>query len=236
MTVFTDHTDGTDELAARLDGHDALVLIRERTAIRAALLERLPGLALISQRSAFPHIDIGACTRLGIVVSSNLHADTPSYATAELTWALILAAQRRIPEQATDLRAGRWQTAVGRTLRGRTLGLFGYGRTPGWWPATAGPSGWRVVVWAREASRDRARTDGLVVAESAADLFAPCDIVSLNLRLVEATRGIVTADLLAAMRADALLVNTSRSGLIEPGGPGNRVAGRSPGDGGRRCL
>jgi D-3-phosphoglycerate dehydrogenase len=128
VTIWTDHVQDIDALAVRLAQTEALVLIRERTQIRADLLERADMLRLISQRSVYPHIDIDACTRRGIVVSSNLHSDTPSYATAELTWALILAAMRQLPQQVQSLRAGAWPSGVGHTLRGRTLGVHGYGR------------------------------------------------------------------------------------------------------------
>jgi D-3-phosphoglycerate dehydrogenase len=128
VTVWNDHVDDVDELARRLVATEVLVLIRERTTITAELLERLPALRLISQRSVFPHIDVEACTRLGIVVSSDLHQGSPSMATAELTWGLVIAAVRRIPQQMASLRAGRWQESVGETLGGKTLGLFGYGR------------------------------------------------------------------------------------------------------------
>jgi D-3-phosphoglycerate dehydrogenase len=128
VEIWNDHTDDVDVLTGRLANTEALVLIRERTKIQAPLLERLPQLRLISQRSVYPHIDIEACTRLGIVVSSNMHAGTPSYATAELTWGLVLAAMRQIPRQAAALKTGIWQTGVGRSLRGQTLGIYGYGR------------------------------------------------------------------------------------------------------------
>src|SRR3954451_6017748 len=128
VTVWNDHVQDLDELAGRLHDTEALVLIRERTEIRAPLLERLPQLRLISQRSVYPHIDVAACTRLGIVVSSDLHAGSPSYATAELTWGLVLAAVRQIPQQVASLKAGTWQAGVGRTLLGQTLGVYGYGR------------------------------------------------------------------------------------------------------------
>src|SRR6202035_1893033 len=128
VTVWNDHVQDTDALAGRLEDAEALVLIRERTKIRTPLLERLPKLRLISQRSVFPHIDIDTCTRLGIVVSSSQHADTPSYATAEFAWGLILAAMREIPQQMASLKAGNWQIGVGHTLRGKTLGIYGYGR------------------------------------------------------------------------------------------------------------
>src|SRR5215472_14813451 len=128
VTIWNDHVQDVDVLAARLADTEALVLIRERTQIRAPLLERLPRLKLISQRSVYPHIDVDTCTRLGIVVSSSMHSDTPSFATAELTWGLILAAVRQIPQQMASLKAGTWQIGVGTTLRGKTLGIYGYGR------------------------------------------------------------------------------------------------------------
>ena len=136
VTVWNDHVQDTDALAARLKDTECLVLIRERTTIQAALLDRLPRLKLISQRSVYPHIDIEACTRLGMVVSSSQHIGTPSYAAAELTWALILAAARQLPQQMAALKAGKWQIGVGMTLREKTLGIFGYGRigaTGGLW-------------------------------------------------------------------------------------------------------
>ena len=126
VTIWTDHVQETDALAERLKDTEALVLIRERTAIRAPLLARLPRLQLISQRSVYPHIDVDACTAHGIIVSSNMHADTPSYAAAELTWGLILASARQIPQQMASLERGTWQIGVGDTLRGKTLGIHGY--------------------------------------------------------------------------------------------------------------
>ena len=128
VTIWNDHVQDVDTLAERLRDTEALVLIRERTQIRTALLERLPDLKLISQRSVYPHIDVDTCTRLGIIVSSSQHAGTPSYAAAELTWALVLAAMRAIPQQVAALKAGQWQVGVGHTLRDKTLGIYGYGR------------------------------------------------------------------------------------------------------------
>lgn len=217
VTVFTDHVDDFDVLAERLQPFEVVVLIRERTAMRAPLLERLPALRLISQRSVYPHIDIDACTRLGIVVSSSQHPGTPSYAAAELTWALALAAMRQIPAQVEALRSGRWQTGVGHTLRGKTLGIFGYGRIGSVVAGYGRAFGMDVLVWSGEASRRRALADGHHVAADKASLFARSDVLSLHLRLVPATRGVVTASDLARMRPTSLLVNTSRAGLIEPG-------------------
>jgi D-3-phosphoglycerate dehydrogenase len=217
VTIFNDHVQDVDRLAQRLADTEALVLIRERTQIRAPLLGRLPKLRLISQRSVYPHIDVDACTRLGIVVSSSQHADTPSYAAAELTWGLVLAAMRQIPQQMNSLREGRWQIGVGHTLRGKTLGIYGYGRIGAVVAGYGKAFGLDVAVWARPASRERARADGYGVAESKEAFFAQCDIVSLHMRLVDATRGIVTAADLARMKPTALLVNTSRAPLIEAG-------------------
>ena len=217
VTIWNDHVQDLETLSGRLRDTDALVLIRERTEIRAPLLERLPKLRLISQRSVYPHIDVAACTRLGIVVSSSQHPGTPSYAAAELTWALVLAAMRQLPQQMASLKAGNWQIGVGRGVRGKTLGIYGYGRIGAAVAAYGKAFGMHVVVWARDASRERARRDGWPVAASKEDFFARCDVLSLHMRLVEATRGIVTATDLARMKPGALLVNTSRAPLIEPG-------------------
>jgi D-3-phosphoglycerate dehydrogenase / 2-oxoglutarate reductase len=217
VTVFTDHVQETAALAQRLQGFDALVLIRERTEIRAPLLERLPDLRLISQRSTYPHIDVEACTRLGITVCSNMHAGSPSYSTAELTWALVLAAMRQIPQQVASCRAGTWQAGVGHSLIGKTLGLYGYGRIAKVVAGYGAAFGMQVVAWARPESLEGARDDGLEVASSKEGFFADCDVLSLHMRLVPATRGIVTKADLDRMKPTALLVNTSRAGLIEPG-------------------
>jgi D-3-phosphoglycerate dehydrogenase len=165
----------------------------------------------------WPHIDIDACSRLGIFVSSDARGDTPSYATAELTWGLILSAVRQIPQQAAALKAGRWQIGVGTTLRGKTLGLYGWGRIAHAVADYGRAFGVNVMVWAREASRERARQEGFAVAANKAALFEQSDVLSLHMRLVDATRHIVTAGDLARMKSTALLVNTSRAPLIEPG-------------------
>src|SRR5262245_49740961 len=216
VEVWTDHVQETDALAERLKNTEALVLIRERTAIRAPLLERLHKLRLISQRSVYPHIDIDACTRRGVIVSSDQHPGTPSYAAAELTWGLILAAMRQIPQQVRALQAGQWQVGVGHTLRGKTLGIHGYGRIGGTVAGYGRAFGMHVLVWAREASRARAQADGYAIASSRRAFYEQCDVVSLHMRLVPETRGIVTAEDLARMKPTALLVNTSRAPLIEP--------------------
>ncbi len=217
VTIWNDHLQETEALADRLRDTDALVLIRERTKIRTPLLARLPNLKLISQRSVYPHIDIDTCTELGIVVSSDLHMGSPSYATAELTWALVLAAMRDIPQQTASLQRGKWQMGVGNTARGKTIGLYGYGRIAQVVGEYARAFGMEVMVWAREESRKRAADDGLIVADSKETFFAKADILSLHMRLVDATRGIVTAADLARMKPTALIVNTSRAPLIESG-------------------
>ena len=217
VTIWNDHVQDVDGLVERLRDTEALVLIRERTQIRTALLQRLPKLRLISQRSVYPHIDVDTCTRLGIVVSSSQHPGTPSYAAAELTWGLILAAMRQIPQQMSALKAGNWQIGVGNTLRGRTLGIYGYGRIAQVVAGYGKAFGMKVLVWAREPSLDRAREDGHETARSKAALFETSDVLTLHMRLVDATRGIVSSADLARMKPTALLVNTSRAPLIEPG-------------------
>jgi D-3-phosphoglycerate dehydrogenase / 2-oxoglutarate reductase len=217
VKVWNDHVQDVDTLAERLRDTEALVLIRERTQIRAPLLEKLPRLRLISQRSVYPHIDIEACTRLGIVVSSNMHAGTPSYAAAELTWGLVLAAMRRIPQEAAALKAGTWQTGVWSGLRGKTLGIYGYGRIGAVVAGYGKAFGMRVTAWARDASLARARADGYETASSKEAFFEECDVLSLHMRLLDATRGIVASADLARMKPTALLVNTSRAGLVAPG-------------------
>ncbi len=218
VTIWNDHVQDVDALAERLRDTQVLVLIRERAKIRAPLLERVPNLKLISQRSVFPHIDIDACTQAGVIVSSSQHPGTPSYA-AELTWGLVLAAMRQIPQQMSALKAGQWQIGVGTTLRGKTLGIYGYGRA----------FGMSVLIWAREPALAQARADGHTSASSNAAFFERCDVVSLHTRLVEATRHVVTAGDLARMKSDALLVNTSRAPLIEPGALVNALRAGRPG-------
>jgi D-3-phosphoglycerate dehydrogenase len=217
VEIWNDHVQDVDVLAERLRDTEALVLIRERTEIRAPLLQRLGKLRLISQRSVYPHIDIEACTRLGVIVSSNQHPGTPSYATAELTWALVLAAMRQVPQQMSALKAGKWQIGVGSSLHGKMLGIYGYGRIGSVVASYGKAFGMKVSVWARPDSRKRAQSDGYAVATSKEAFFSECDVISLHMRLVEATRSIVTAKDLARMKPTALLVNTSRAPLIEPG-------------------
>jgi D-3-phosphoglycerate dehydrogenase len=229
VTIWNDHVQDEGVLAKRLHEAQVLVLIRERTKIRAPLLDRLPNLRLISQRSVYPHIDIDACTRLGVIVSSSQHADTPSYAAAELTWGLALAAMREIPQQMASLKAGTWQIGVGTTLRHKTLGIYGYGRIGSVVAGYGKAFGMNVLVWARPDTLVRARADGYATATSKEAFFEACDIISLHMRLVSATRHIVTAADLARMKPTALLVNTSRAPLIEPDALVNALRGGRPG-------
>lgn len=217
VTIWRDHTKDIDKLAERLRDTEALCLLRERTPIRAALIDRLDKLRIISQVSAYPHIDVDACTRRGIIVCSDTSSHV-SYATAELTWGLVIAAFRKIPQEAASLKKGGWQTStVGLGLYGKTLGIYGYGRL-GKLVASYGRNfGMNVLVWGRESTLAKARADGYATAASKQELFSTCDVVSLHVRLVPETRNMVTAADLACMKPDSLLVNTSRAGLIEPG-------------------
>ncbi len=228
VTVVNERISDQDQLAARLAHTEALVLIRERTAIRRPLIERLRALKLISQRSAYPHIDVAACTEHGVLVSSDLHAGSPSYATAELTWALILAAMRQIPQQVESMKAGRWQMGIGHTLREKTLGIYGYGRIGREVAAYGRAFGMVVAVWGSETARARAVADGLAVAADKESFFASSDVLSLHMRLVDATCGIVTARDLEAMKSTSLFVNTSRSALVEHGALVNALASGRP--------
>ena len=218
VTIWTNHVQDTERLAARLADMEVLVLIRERTRIQADLLARLPRLRLISQRSVYPHIDIPACTGRHVIVSSSQHAGTPSYAAAELTWGLLLSAARQIPTQVAALKAGVWQSGVGQTLRGKVLGIYGYGRIGAAVAGYGRAFGMAVRAWSSPDTLARAGADGVEPTASREAFFAECDAISLHLRLVPATRGIVTAEDLRRMKPTAILVNTSRAGLIVPGG------------------
>jgi D-3-phosphoglycerate dehydrogenase / 2-oxoglutarate reductase len=229
VIIWNDHVEDTDTLAERLRDTEVLVLIRERTKIQAPLLDRLDKLRLISQRSVYPHIDIDACTRRGVIVSSSQHAGTPSYAAAELTFALILAAARQLPQQVAALKAGIWQTGVGHSVRHKTLGIYGYGRIGGAVAGYAKAFGMKVLMWSSPATLERAKADGWDVAESRHDFFANADVLTLHLRLFPATRGIVTAADLALMKPSAILVNTSRAGLIQPDALVNALRAGRPG-------
>ena len=215
VTVFNDTVQDLDGLAERLEPADALVLIRERTRIGEALLARLPRLRLISQTGkGTAHIDLAACSRRGIVVSAGTGSP---HAPAELTWALILAALRHIPREVARLRAGQWQATLGTGLRGRTLGIWGYGKIGSLVASYGRAFAMDVLVWGREGSLSRAEADGFATAADRRSLFEQSDVLSLHLKLDGDTRGIVTAADLARMKPMSLLVNTSRAELIEPG-------------------
>ncbi len=216
-TVWTDHEPVPVRLSARVADAEALILFRERTKIGSELLERLPNLKLISQRSVYPHVDVPACSDNGVLLCSNMHSGTPSYAAAEHTLALILSSYRQIPDQVASIRAGNWQSGVGRTLRGKTLGLYGFGRIGGAVAEYAKAIGMKVQWWSSEAGRARAIAAGESVPASRDAFFATSDIVSLHVRLKPATRGIITAEDLAGMKDRSLFVNTSRSGLVVQG-------------------
>jgi D-3-phosphoglycerate dehydrogenase len=213
VTIYGDGTRDVEELATRFAEADALVLIRERTSITADLLDRLPRLKVIAQTGrGAAHIDVEACTRRGIAVC--VGTGSPN-APAELTWALVLASMRRIPQEAASLQDGGWQSGLGRTLRNRTLGVWGYGKIGALVAGFGRAFGMNVLAWGREGSLGRAAADGIATAPSREALLETSDVLSLHLRLEEATRGIVTATDLDRMKSDALLVNTSRAELIE---------------------
>jgi D-3-phosphoglycerate dehydrogenase / 2-oxoglutarate reductase len=225
--VFTNTVKGIGQLSVRLRDADVLVLIRERTHFPRQLLEKLPRLKLISQTGRVgPHIDIETCTRMGIAVAEGVGSPV---APAELTWALIMAAMRRLPQYIGNLKHGAWQQSglksasmppnfgLGMVLRDKTLGVWGYGRI-GQLVASYGRAfGMNVMVWGSESARQQAVHDGYAAAPGCEEFFALSDVLSLHLRLTEETRGIVRHDALALMKPTALLVNTSRAELIEEG-------------------
>jgi D-3-phosphoglycerate dehydrogenase / 2-oxoglutarate reductase len=225
--VFTNTVKGIGQLSIRLRDADVLVLIRERTQFPRQLLEKLPKLKLIAQTGrAGPHIDIETCTRLGIAVAEGAGSPT---APAELTWALIMASMRRLPQYIGNLKHGAWQQSglksasmppnfgLGTVLKGRTLGIWGYGKIGQLVAGYGRAFGMNVLVWGSEASRERAKTEGHHAAASCEAFFETSDVLTLHLRLNEATRGIVKHDALTRMKPTALLVNTSRAELIEEG-------------------
>ncbi|CAN7160191.1 D-2-hydroxyacid dehydrogenase family protein [Massilia sp. LjRoot122] len=223
VKVFSHAARGLGQLAIRLAPYDAVVLIRERTAFPAALLARLPNLKLISQTGKVSgHIDVAAATEHGIAIAEGIGSPV---APSELTWALIMAASRKIVPYANNLKDGLWQTAstnpvlngLGRSLRGRTLAIWGYGKIGQLVAGYARAFGMRVLVWGSEGSRQAAVGDGFEAAVSREALFAQADVLTVHLRLSEATRGIVKAEDFARMKPDALFVNTSRAELVDEG-------------------
>lgn len=218
VTVYNDTVTDLDTLVERLKDADAIVLIRERTWITDELLARLPRLRLISQTSSgVRHIDVEACTRRGVLVTVGTSG---SLAPAELTWALIMSSSRHLHAYSAELKHGSWQSAsglgLGRVVRGRTLGIWGYGRIGTLVAGFGRAFGMNVMIWGSENSRGRAIADGLLAAQSQEDFFSQADVISIHLRLVEATLGIVTEADLMRMKEDALFVNTSRAELVAP--------------------
>ena len=227
VTVHRDAVTDLDALAERFHETEALVLIRERTRLSRALVERLPTLRLVAQTGrGIPHIDVEACTEHGVVVTTG--GGSP-VAPAELTWGLVLAARRHIAREAASVRAGGWQTALGSELAGTTLGIYGYGSIGALVARYGGAFDMRVVAAGREGSRSRAAADGVEVVTREA-LFREADVLSLHLKLTDETRGIVGPGDLASMKPSALLVNTARAGLIEPGALAEALAHGRPGD------
>jgi D-3-phosphoglycerate dehydrogenase len=218
VTIYRDVVKDVETLAGRFQEADALVLIRERTAVTEPLLALLPKLKLISQTGkGVAHIDVDACTRHGVAVAVGWGEP---YATAELTWALILAAVRRLPQEVAQMKAGQWQVrqaTLGHVLRGRTLGILGYGKIGSVVAGYGRAFGMNVLVWGREGSLTRAQNDDIETAGGQRDLFRRADVLSLHVTLNSQTRGMVTKEDLAEMKPSALLVNTGRAGLIAPG-------------------
>lgn len=225
--VFTNTVKGIGQLSVRLRDADVLVLIRERTQFPRQLLEKLPKLKLISQTGRIgSHIDLDSCTRLGIAVAEGVGSPV---APAELTWALIMSAMRRLPQYIGNLKHGAWQQSglkaasmppnfgLGMVLKGRTLGLWGYGKIGQLVAGYGRAFGMRVLIWGSEGSRERALADGHAAADGCEAFFEESDVLSLHLRLTDVTRGIVRLDALSRMKPTALLVNTSRAELIEEG-------------------
>ena len=224
--VYTNTVKGIGQLSVRLKDADVIVLIRERTQLSRQLIEKLPKLKMIAQTGRVgSHIDVAACTERGIVVAEGIGSPT---APAELTWALIMAAMRRIPHYVAHLKHGAWQQAglkaasmpvnfgIGSVLKGKTLGIWSYGKIGQILAGYGRAFGMRVVVWGRETSRERAQADGFEVATNKNEFFEQCDVLSLHLRLNEDTRSVVTLEDLSRMKRTSLLVNTSRAELIEP--------------------
>jgi len=230
VTIWKDHTKDVDTLAKRLADTEVLVCIRERTPIRAPLLDRLDRLKMVTQVGVVPNIDVPACTRRGVIVSSSQMPGRPSYATAELTWGLVIAAVRRIPQEMIAMRAGKWQAySIGTGLRGKTLGILGYGKIGAVVAGYGRAFGMNVIAWGRPSTLEKAKADGYTPAASREAFFADADVVSIHVRLIDATRGMVTAEDLGRMKPSAVFVNTIRAGLVVPGALEAALAKGRPG-------
>jgi D-3-phosphoglycerate dehydrogenase len=225
IKVYTNTVKGLGQLSVRLKDAEILVLIRERTQITKALLEKLPKLKMISQTGKISsHLDLKACTDRGIVVSEGYGSP---FAPAEMTWALVLAASRRLPQYISNLRHGVWQQSglkslshpknfgLGTVLHGKTMGIWGYGKIGQMVSQYAKAFGMQVMVWGSDASRKKAVEDGFIAASSKASFFEHVDVLSIHLRLNDETRGIVKASDLALMKKTSLFVNTSRAELVQ---------------------
>ncbi len=239
VKVFNNTVRGLGQLASRLAEVEALVLIRERTPISSQLLAKLPNLRMISQTGRISsHIDLEACTDRGIAV---LEGTGSPIAPAELTWALVMAAQRRIPQYVANLKQGAWQQSglktsamppnfgLGQVLRGQTLGIWGYGKIGRLVAGYGKAFGMNVLIWGREHSLEAARADGYTAAESREALFEQSDVLSLHLRMHDDTRGIVKQEDLMRMKPTSLLVNTSRAELLEENALVNALSHNRPG-------
>ena len=224
--VYTNTVKGLGQLSVRLKDADIIVLVRERTQITRQLIEKLPRLRMIAQTGKVGnHVDVLACTEHGVAVAEGVGSPV---APAELTWALIMAAMRRLPQYISNLKHGAWQQSglksgsmppnfgIGTVLRGKTLGIWGYGKIGQIVAGYGRAFGMNVRIWGREASRAKALTDGFQVASTREEFFAQCDVVSLHLRLCDETHGSITLEDLSCMKPTALLVNTSRAELLEP--------------------
>jgi len=224
--VYTNTVKGIGQLSIRLKDADIIVLIRERTHLTRPLIEKLPRLKLVVQTGRLgSNVDVQACTERGIAVAEGSGS---ARAAAELTWALVMAALRRLPQYIGNLKHGAWQQSglkaasmppnfgIGNVLYGKSLGVWGYGKIGRIIAGYGQAFGMGVRVWGSESSRQKAAQDGFQVAESKAELFSQSDVLSLHLRLSDDTRGIVSLEDLSNMKPGALLVNTSRAELIEP--------------------
>ena len=229
VTILSDHISTIDDRIRQLSQFDAVVLIRERTQITRILLQGLPKLKFISLFGNCPNIDIQACSDHRVLVCAGKRSYAPSFAAAEHTWALIMAAAKDIPQQMQNLQNGKWQKGMARGLFGRRLGLYGYGRIAKQVADYAEAFNMQVEWWGSDQGRARAKADGRTVSKSRATFFAKNDIVSVHLRLTSATRGVITAADLGKMKPDSVFVNTSRSRLLGSGVLLNELNSGRPG-------
>ena len=227
VTVYNDTVKDVAAQAERFKDADAIVLIRERTVITPALLEKLPKLKLISQTGKVSsNIKVADCTARGVAVAEGTGSPI---STAELTWGLVLASMRHLPSEVANMKQGGWQQTVGRQLSGLRLGIWAYGKIGRLVAGYGKAFGMKVWVWGRDGSLATAKADGFEAAPSREAFFAESDVISLHVRLNAETRGIVKPADLAGMKPDALLVNTSRAELVEHGALEAALAQGRPG-------